>query len=146
MSERYALSANLYLDELDCHDGTPVPVSKIGQCEEFARGTWQPIRDKWKAPILQTSGYRTLTWNRAVGGAKSSTHLFEGDDVGLDIRPVYLSDVTRLAQLILAMWKGKELPALGGVGIYRGWIHIDNRKAPDGHLRRWNGRGIGGEQ
>jgi len=143
MSERYGVSANFYLDEFDCKDGTPVPVSLVANVEELAREVLQRIRDKWKAPLLITSGYRTLSWNRAVGGAKSSTHL---DATGCDVRPVYLSDVHKLHELVLAMWKGRELPALGGLGEYKSWIHCDTRKAADGHLRRWNGRGIGGEQ
>ena len=142
----YWLSTNLRLSELDCHDGTAVPVSKIGNAEAGAREVFQPIRTKWNAPIIVVSGYRTLAWNRSVGGAKTSTHLFDGDDFGIDIKPVYGADVRRLHDLILVMWKAKLLPALGGLGLYKNWVHVDNRRAPDGHLRRWNGNGVGAEK
>ena len=35
----------------------------------------EPIRDAVKAPIFVTSGYRSLTVNRAAGGALASAHM-----------------------------------------------------------------------
>ena len=35
----------------------------------------QPIRNKWKRPILITSGFRSISLNKAVGGVASSQHV-----------------------------------------------------------------------
>ena len=34
-----------------------------------------PLRDAWGAPIIVTSGYRSVRLNAAVGGARSSQHV-----------------------------------------------------------------------
>jgi uncharacterized protein YcbK (DUF882 family) len=40
-----------------------------------------------------------------------------------------------------------KLPAVGGVGVYQGWIHVDTRaKVPTGHIARWTGSKFGDEQ
>ncbi|STZ55612.1 Zinc D-Ala-D-Ala carboxypeptidase precursor [Moraxella lacunata] len=42
---------------------------------ESAVNLWQPARDILGHPIFITSGYRCLTLNRRIGGAKNSAHL-----------------------------------------------------------------------
>jgi uncharacterized protein YcbK (DUF882 family) len=136
------LAANFHLDEFDCHDGTAVPGSVLPAVMRLAADVLQPIRDVWTGPLLIVSGYRTPAWNLRVGGVQRSTHL-TGE--GCDIRPVHLADVPRLHDLILAMHGRKEIPALGGLGEYPRWVHVDTRKHPSGRLRRWHGRAIGSE-
>jgi len=138
------LSANFGLAELSCNDrdATTVPQHLIPNARRVATKVAQPIRDRWAAPLIVVSGYRTIAWNLRVGGAQSSTHLTVD---GWDVRPVYLRDVPRLHDLILSMHAHDELPDLGGLGKYPAWVHIDTRQAADGHLRRWNGGGLGSE-
>lgn len=142
------LSRSFHLDEFACHDGTPVPDYLVAHAQRLADGVLQPVRDAWerfnpKTPqILVVSGFRTSDWNRRVGGAKKSTHLTLE---GADIRPVRLKDVSRLFVFILDRYQRGLLPRLAGLGEYPGWVHVDIRKAPDGHLRRWKGGGVGSE-
>jgi len=139
MSEQ--LTRSFKLAEFECHDGTDVPPELVPNVRRLCEQVLQPIRDRWGALIV-ISGYRTAAYNTRVGGAKKSTHL-TGE--GADIRPSKFADVEELHKDILKMHAEGRLPALGGLGLYRGWVHVDIRKAADGHLRRWTGRGVGSE-
>ena len=138
------LSKSFSLQEFATNDraGTPVPPHLVANVTDLAVGVLQPIRDEWTSPLLVVSGYRTLVWNTAVGGAKASTHLTAE---GADIRPVYLRDVDRLHELILSMHTRGLLPMLGGLGSYPRWVHVDIRRLASGRLRRWAGEGTGSE-
>lgn len=135
------LSASFVLDEFSCHDGTDVPAELVPNVADLCVGVLQPIRNKW-GPIVVISGYRTGTWNLRCGGAAKSTHL---TGQGADIRPVRVGDVKALGELVEEMWRDGELDGLGGLGKYKGWLHVDIVHAKDGHLRRWVGHGVGSE-
>lgn len=142
------ISKSFTIEEFACHDGTPVPDYLLDHLQHLVDSVLQPVRDRWatwspKTPqILVVSGFRTTEWNKRVGGAKKSTHLVLK---GADIKPVYLRDVPRLFLMVLDMYQQGLLPALGGLGEYPGWVHVDTSKATDGHLRRWKGGGVGSE-
>ena len=55
-------------------DNTPSPEEKE-KLRELAINILQPIRDRWRSPIIVNSAYRSEAVNKAVGGAKSSQHL-----------------------------------------------------------------------
>lgn len=133
-----------YFDSLEfsCHDGSEVPERLMPNLGKLI-ATLDPIRVKWGAPIAIISGYRTPAWNIRVGGAGQSTHMLA---LGADIRPTRGFNVQELHDFILHLWGAHELPGLGGLGEYPGWIHVDVKKAPDGHLRRWRGKGVGSER
>ena len=42
--------------------------------ERLVKNVLDPLREAWGAPIIVTSGYRSVRLNKAVGGAKSSQH------------------------------------------------------------------------
>jgi peptidoglycan hydrolase-like protein with peptidoglycan-binding domain len=78
------------------------------------------IRDKFDSAIGVTSGYRPPSVNRAIGGASRSRHM-QGD--ALDIFP--LSGA--MPQLLTVV---RSSNACGvGLGMRRGFIHIDCRPA-----------------
>lgn len=135
------LSPYFHIEEFRCHDGTPVPDALLGNLMRLVT-TLDICRLAAGAPLNVISGFRTRKHNTAVGGAENSTHL---TCEGADIRPG--RDVTpeELHALVLQHYKHKRLPDLGGVGLYPSWVHIDVRKAKDGHLRRWTGLGVGSE-
>jgi len=134
------LSANFHLAEFDCHSGTKVPDQYRQNLVHLVQNVLQPIRDEWMAPLIVVSGYRTPDWNQRVGGVPRSTHLTVE---GADIRPIHMRDVARFHQLVVGMHTRGVLSALGGIGEYPHWVHIDSRQI--GHLRRWAGRGMGSE-
>lgn len=136
------LSRSFDLLEFACHSGEPVPRGYHANAADLATMVLQPLRDEWREPLLIVSGWRSLTWNMGIGGAKASTHL---TCEGADIRPVHLADVAVLHSLALTMRTQGRLPGLGGLGEYPSWVHVDIRHATDGHLRRWKGVGMGSE-
>lgn len=136
------LSAFFDSDEFDCHDGTDVPDELMSNLRQLV-GTLDRIRVRWGGPLAVISGYRTKAWNDRVGGAASSTHMTAE---GADIRPTRGFDVQGLHNIILHMAETGDLPGLGGLGHYKGWVHVDVKKAADGHLRRWAGKGMGSER
>jgi uncharacterized protein YcbK (DUF882 family) len=135
------LTASFELDEFSCHDGQDVPAIYVPNVTDLCVGVLQKVRDRWGALVV-VSGWRSKAHNTAVGGALSSTHLTGS---GADVRPLRFGEVAELYKVIEGMYRGGDLPALGGLGLYRGWLHVDIKKSRDGHLRRWQGKGLGSE-
>lgn len=128
--------------EFACNDANSTPVpdhlrdNLLALCQMLEK-----VRLYCGVSLHIVSGYRTPTHNRKVGGAKGSTHLTaEGADVRCKAMPP-----KELHATVLEMVSRGLLPALGGIGLYPGWVHLDTRKAPDGHLRKWTGAGTGSE-
>ena len=136
------LTANFSTEEFACHDGTPVPKKLQANLLGLAVGVLQPIRERWGAPIVVLSGYRTPAWNKRVGGAKASTHMTAE---GADIRCTDPADLPAFTRVVEDMIAADALAALGGLGKYKGWLHVDTKKKPNGKLRRWTGTGVGSE-
>lgn len=86
----------------------------------------QLLRDRVKAPLTVTSGFRCVEHNRAVGGVPNSYHT---QGLAAD---VYTDGLTpyELAGQAALIPQFRE----GGIGIYRkaGFVHLDV-----GHKRRW---------
>ncbi len=136
------LSEHFDLDEFDCHSGEEVPESFVANVHQLVIDVLEPLRERWGSPLVIVSGWRSMDWNRRVGGAPASTHL---SGRGADVRPVSPRETPLLMACLEDLRKEKKLPVLGGLGKYSGWIHVDNRRAADGRLRRWTGKGMGSE-
>jgi len=80
-------------------------------------------------PITVHSGYRSPAYNKAVGGVANSYHVkFMAIDFSVEgYTPKWLA---KQLEPILAKF---GIP--GGIGIYKGFVHLDCRKARS----RWNG-------
>ncbi len=137
------LSTHFELAEFASHDGVSIPDNLLPNVHDLVTGVLEPLRVRWNAPIVVISGYRTPAWNTRVGGAKASTHMTAS---GADVRPLNPSDLPAFFSCIEEMRVEGKLQALGGIGKYPGWAHLDINRASDGHLRRWHGAGIGSEQ
>lgn len=128
--------------EAACHDGTPVPPALRANAEALA-AMLERIRAFFGGPLVPVSWYRTPLYNVRVGGAEHSQHMTGG---AADIRPGTLVELQGLTWCIDMMLERQLLAELGGYGIYPAWLHLDVRPKPGGHLARWRGNGVGGEQ
>ena len=93
-------------------------------CEEVL----QPLRDRWGAPIVVSSGYRCPQLNRAVGGVRNSDHLYgcAADIHALGDKP---EDNERLFRLAVSMMKEGTLRNVKQIidEYHYNWIHISRQ-------------------
>ena len=124
------LTKNFALDEFECHDGVPVPTALLANVQELARNL-QVLRDEVGRPVKITSGYRHEAYNRKIGGAKNSQHVY-AKAADIQVKGLEPEHVARIIEKLIAAGKMKQ----GGLGIYkRGWVHYDVR----GKKARWRG-------
>lgn len=104
----------------------------------LARNILQPIRDAYGAPVVVTSGYRCTRLNTAVGGAKTSDHIY---CCAADIRSQSdtVEDNKRLWETVVRLWKEGKIPTLKQCINEYGfdWIHVsfqDGRTAKRGQF------------
>lgn len=116
------LTAHFSSHEFVCRDGSSHPID----CKLLAM--LEAIRCHF-GPISITSGYRSPSYNKKVGGASESYHL-RGQ--AADIRALKADPDT------VYKWADEQFP-ISGLGIYRrnggGWVHIDCRS----YRARWTG-------
>lgn len=116
-------------EEFDCKDGTPYPEEWIEKKLKPLCKALEKIRiflgDK---PIHITSGYRTESHNKRIGGANNSQHL-QGLAVDISPRRVTTKDLSEAIERLIA---DGDIPE-GGIGIYSTFVHYDHR----GYRARW---------
>lgn len=110
--ENIKVSKNFKLSEFMCKDGS----KEVLYCEELI-SLLENIRKIIAKPIIITSGYRTFSYNKKVGGSPKSQHLLGR---ACDIKVKNLS-TEYLAQI--AKKSGAK-----GIGIYDLFVHVDVRK------------------
>lgn len=105
------LSANFKVKEFACKDGSDKVLVDTELVELL-----QKIRNHFNKSVKITSGFRTTTHNKKVGGTKNSYHL-----VGMasDIQ------VSGVHPILVAMY-AEKLNA-GGIGVYSNFVHVDTR-------------------
>lgn len=115
------VSTNFRVREFACQDGSdPIIIS-----EKLVK-ILQAIRSHFGQPVNLTSGYRTVSHNKKVGGADYSQHIYgmAADVVVVGVRPDEVADYAETL-----------LPNTGGIGRYKDFTHIDVRSTKS----RWNG-------
>lgn len=112
---------NFKVNEFACTDGSDPIFISVDLVKLL-----QQIRDHFKAPVTINSGYRTVTKNKAVGGATYSQHLY-GTAADITVKGVDPQKVYAYADSLL--------PHSGGVGLYSTFVHVDVRKTKS----RWTG-------
>lgn len=134
-------SAHLSWLELRCHDGTEYPLAWRLDRAVVLSMTFEDVRDLLGGlPLVILSGYRTEAYNSTLEGAASKSQHVQGRAV--DIAHPRLRPVDVYLRIRQAQQRG-ELPLLGGLGLYRSFVHMDVRpKMPAGHLARWSGQGV----
>ena len=115
------LSKNFKVREFVCKDSSdPLFIS-----DELV-SVLQKIRDHFGAAVNINSGYRTPQYNKKVGGATYSQHLY---GIAADIR------VNGKTPKEVAAYVETLMPNSGGIGIYPTFTHVDVRPTKS----RWNG-------
>lgn len=115
------VSANFKVKEFACNDGSD-PIFISPSLVEVL----QAIRNHFGKPLYINSAYRTPTYNKKVGGATYSQHLY-GKAADIRISGVTPKKIAEYAETLL--------PNTGGIGIYANFVHIDVREVKS----RWNG-------
>lgn len=149
-------SRHFTVAEFSCHDGTEYPAEWVDDRLQALCNVLDVIRDEWRGPLYVVSGYRTAAFNAALAQASAARNGVSGvaqnsqhvQGRAADVRP---SDPTvfRVAQLhalTRRLYDTGKIPALGGLGVYTGWIHVDVRAKVNGHLATWIGAGAGSER
>ena len=115
------LSHNFKVNEFACLDGSEV----ILICPELVE-VLQDVRNHFKAPVTINSGYRSEPYNKKVGGATKSQHIYgkAADIVVKDVKPA-----------AVASYLENKYPGKYGIGRYDKFTHIDTREL----MSRWKG-------
>lgn len=86
--------------------------SLIALCENIL----QPLRDRVKKPIVVSSGYRSVTINRRIGGSAASQHC-KGEAADFTIPGMSIGE-------IVAMIKKMGLPVDQCIDEFGSWVHV----------------------
>jgi uncharacterized protein YcbK (DUF882 family) len=121
------LTKNFNLSEFASKDGSEFPKDVKDNLQELANNL-QVLRYALGQPIIITSGYRSESHNKKIGGAKSSQHIL---GLAADIK-VANTTPKNVAKKIEELIELKEMKQ-GGIGIYSSWVHYDIR----GKKARW---------
>lgn len=114
------LSANFKVREFACHDGSDTVLIDTELVDIL-----QAIRDAFGKPITINSAYRNTTYNKKIGGATNSQHVY---GKAADIR------VKGVPPFAVAAWMEKHINSEGkhACGYYpiQLFCHVDSRSAP----------------
>lgn len=111
-------SPNFTKQELNCRCGCKTPTGVEVNLARLAEEL-ESLRKVIGLPIQITSGYRCAEYNRLCGGAPESQHQ-HGFAVDIWVRGKTPGQVKAAAEKVDAFRKG-------GIGLYRGWVHVDMR-------------------
>lgn len=140
-----AISPHFSLGEFACHDGTPYPDGWVDERLRPLCALLETIRDACDGRrVTILSGYRTAAYNEGLrdadgsgtGVAKASQHI-QGRAADIAVDGLAPSEVHAT---ILVLYRAGRLRALGGLGLYRAWCHVDIREGD--HLAQWTGAGV----
>lgn len=108
------VQAHFQVKEFSCNDGSdPVFIDS-----NLAR-LLETIRMHFGKPVHINSGYRTVTYNKKVGGTTYSYHT-KGMAADIHIKGVSPAEIVSYVRAeLMRDW--------GGVGLYTTFVHIDTR-------------------
>ena len=105
---------NFKVKEFACHDR-----SDLIKIDSNLVISLQNMREDLDTPIHINSGYRTPEYNKKIGGATRSQHIYgkAADIVALGASP-----------LDVAIYAENDGGAINGIGLYQTFTHVDTRK------------------
>lgn len=127
MATRHRLSKHFVVEEFDCHDGTRVQKRDYNGLEYLCKVYLEPLRKKYGAVHID-SGFRTPSYNRQVGGASNSMHVYnihDGNDQAADI--ICAKGTPRDWHRTLNWLRQHRRNGRGGLGLYSSFVHCDIR-------------------
>jgi uncharacterized protein YcbK (DUF882 family) len=101
--------------EFACKDG-----SDLVLIDEKLADLLENIRKHFEKPVHINSGFRTESWNDAVGGKRYSKHL-AGEAADIWVENTKPHDV--------ALYADSVLGETGGIICYTNFVHVDVRKS-----------------
>lgn len=116
-----SLSENFTVGEFACKDGSELILISMELVELL-----QKIRDHFKAPVTINSAFRNHCYNKKVGGASNSLHLY-GAAADIRVKGIAPKDVAAYVETLM--------PDKGGIGTYPTFVHVDVRTVKS----RWKG-------
>jgi uncharacterized protein YcbK (DUF882 family) len=124
-------SVHVWWSELECHctPPTPYPIDLRTTILPRLLTAFEACRALWGQPLRITSGYRTATYNKAIGGAANSQHC---KGVAIDFEPPEGVPAKVCYTQIVALCQSRPDLGVGYVCGYavsptkpRGQIHLD---------------------
>ena len=121
------ITENFSLSEFDCKDGSELPTALLPNVLDLADNL-QVLRDYLGVPISINSAYRSLEYNRKIGGATNSQHLLaKAADIVVESKSP--EQVANIIKYLIS--EGKMMQ--GGLKASKTFTHYDIR----GHKARW---------
>lgn len=117
-------TAHFRLSEFRCHNGTEVPAEYYGNADKLMNLLEEIRKACGNRPITIMSGYRPPEYNKKVGGASKSQHLFAAA-ADIKVSGLTASQVYTICDNVVG--------SRGGVGKYASFTHVDVR----GYRSRW---------
>lgn len=121
------LTKNFDITEFSCNDGTPVPSEYLPNVKKLAEQL-QILRDELNEPIHINSAYRHKEYNKKIGGKKNSYHI-KAMAADITVKSKTPKQLAAIVERLISQGKIK----IGGMGIYKSFIHVDTRK----NTARW---------
>lgn len=124
------LTAHFNSREFDCRDGTAVPVRDYNGLTYLCKTYLEPLRAKY-GPVHINSGYRTAAYNRKVGGAPGSYHIYDVHDGGDEAADITCAKGSPREWHATLNWiRQHRRNGKGGLGLYSSFVHVDLRDYP----------------
>lgn len=124
-------------------DPEPYPITLVDSClRPLCGDVLERIRvETGPLTIIEAGGWRSREYqrrHRAARGPSVAEHSQHSEGRAADISARGLSG-EELHDLVFKLWKAGQLPALGGLGLYRGqrFCHVDIRPHRPLELDRW---------
>lgn len=106
------ISKNFKVNEFRCKDGSDAILIDV----DFVKEKLQKIREHFGVAVTINSGYRTVSYNKKVGGATNSYHL-KGQAFDIVVKGKSPNEVAKYAQTL----------GIKGIIQYNSFVHVDSR-------------------